>query len=145
LIGEGVFGDEWKQQKVKLEINDIAQLDDSLVVLVGWVGDESASTSDREQRTYGLAVLENSGKTLSVSRFIDLSYIPVSYHTPTNCHWSEADYKTTRSHPRLLLPAGNPMAYIRFSDTLVMLSLSPSKSLPLGVIYADDQTRHTKM
>ena len=57
LIGEGVFGDEWKQQKVKLEINDIAQLDDTLVALVGWVGDESASTSDREQRTYGLAVL----------------------------------------------------------------------------------------
>jgi len=78
LIGEGVFGDEWKQQKVKLEINDIAQLDDSLVALVGWVGDESASTSNREQRTYGLAVLENSDKTLSVSRFIDLAYTPVS-------------------------------------------------------------------
>jgi len=145
LIGEGVFGDEWKQQKVKLEINDIAQLDDSLVALVGWVGDESASTSDREQRTYGLAMLENTGKTLSVSRFIDLSYIPVSYHTPTNYHWSEADYKTTRSHPRLLLPADNPMAYIRFSDTLVMLSLSPSKSLRMGAMYADDQTRHMKM
>ena len=80
LIGEGVFGDEWKQQKVKLEINDIAKLDDSLVALVGWVGDESASTSDREQRTYGLAVLENSGKTIIVSRFIDLAYTPVSYH-----------------------------------------------------------------
>jgi hypothetical protein len=80
LIGEGVFGDEWKQQKVKLEINDIAKLDDSLVALVGWVGDESASTSDREQRTYGLAVLENSGKTLSVSRFIDIIYTPVRYH-----------------------------------------------------------------
>ena len=145
MIGEGVFGDEWKQQKVKLEINDIAQLDDSLVALVGWVGDESASTSDREQRTYGLAMLENTGKTLSVSRFIDLSYIPVSYHTPTNYHWSEADYKTTRSHPRLLLPADNPMAYIRFSDTLVMLSLSPSKSLRMGAMYADDQTRHMKM
>jgi hypothetical protein len=74
-----VFGDEWKQQKVKLEINDISQLDGSLVALIGWVGDESASTSDREQRTYGLAVLENSGKTLSVSRFVDISYIPVSY------------------------------------------------------------------
>ena len=145
MIGEGVFGDEWKQQKVKLEINDIVQLDDSLVALVGWVGDESGSTSDREQRTYGLAVLENSGKTLSVSRFIDLSYIPVSYHTPTHYHWSEADYKTTRSHPRLLLPAGSPMAYIRFSDTLVMLSLSPSKAHRMGVMHADDQMHPTKM
>jgi hypothetical protein len=89
LIGEGVFGDEWKQQKVKLEINDIAQLDDSLVALVGWVGNESASTSsDREQRTYGLAVLESSGKTLGVSRFIDLAYTPVSYQSLSLTVWS---------------------------------------------------------
>lgn len=79
LIGEGVFGDEWKQQKVKLEINDIAQLDDSLVALVGYIGNEGASTSSNgEQRAYGLAVLETSGKTLVVSRFIDLAYTPVS-------------------------------------------------------------------
>jgi hypothetical protein len=144
LIGEGVFGDEWKQQKVKLEINDIAQLDGSLVALVGWVGDESASTSDREQRTYGLAVLENSGKTLGVSRFIDLAYTPVRFQF-SECNRCEADGQTTRSHPRLLLPAGNPMAYIRFSDTLAMLSLSPSKSLFTSMTYTDSQMLLTKM
>jgi hypothetical protein len=80
LIGEGVFGDEWKAQKVLLEINDIAPLDDSLVALVGWTENKSASTSsDRQGRSYGLALLETSGKTLVVSRFIDLAYTPVSF------------------------------------------------------------------
>jgi hypothetical protein len=80
LIGEGVFGDEWKQAQVLLEINDIVTLDGSqLVALVGYTDSQSASTSsDRAARSYGLAILETSAKSLVVSRFIDIAYTPVS-------------------------------------------------------------------
>jgi len=79
IIGEGAFQDDWANNRVKLEINDIAGLDDSLIALVAWSETQAASSSsDRESRSYGLAVLETSGKTLAVSKFIELAYTPVS-------------------------------------------------------------------
>jgi hypothetical protein len=80
LIGEGVFGDDWKQA---IEINDIAPLDSSqLVALVGYTdGQHASSSTDRAGRSYGLAILDISGKNLVVSRFIDLEYTPVSFHS----------------------------------------------------------------
>jgi hypothetical protein len=80
IIGEGVFGDEWKQSQILLEINDIATLDENqLVALVGYTDSQSASSSaGRQHRSYGVAVMDVTGKTLGVTKFIDLAYSSVS-------------------------------------------------------------------
>jgi hypothetical protein len=80
IIGDGVFGDEWKQSQVLLEINDIATLDENqLVALVGYTDSQSASSSaGRQERSYGIATIDVTGKNLAVSRFIDMAYSSVS-------------------------------------------------------------------
>lgn len=79
-----MFGDQWKQSQILLEVNDVAFTgDDQLAALVAYTENQSASSSTANQvRSYGVALLDLGGRSggISVGRFIDLAYSPVSHH-----------------------------------------------------------------
>ena len=81
IVGESVFGDEWRQSNVQLEISDVIfSGDNQLVALVGYTETQAASSSSATRaRAYGLALLDLGGRSgsITVSRFIDVAYKPV--------------------------------------------------------------------
>lgn len=92
IIGEGVFGDQWKQSQVMLEIKDIGFTGDSqLAAVVGYTENQSASSSTANQaRSYGVALLDLSSRSgaITVTRFIDIAYTPVCFRVMSSLHGS---------------------------------------------------------
>lgn len=82
IIGEGVFGDEWRQSQVLLEVNDIAFVGETqLAALVGYTESQSASSSaGSKARSYGIAFLDLGGRSgaMTIARFVNLNHTPVS-------------------------------------------------------------------
>ena len=78
-----MFGDEWKQSQILLEVNDITFTgENQLAAVIGYTEHQSASSSTANQtRSYGVALLDLGGRSgaISVARFFDLDYTPVSY------------------------------------------------------------------
>lgn len=91
IIGEGVFGDEWRQSQVQLEVSDIIfSGENQLAALVGYTENQSASsTAARKERSYGVALLDLGGRSgsITISRFIDVAYKPVRV-TRASSAWS---------------------------------------------------------
>lgn len=83
IIGEGVFGDEWKQSQVLLEVSDIVfSGENQLAALVGYSESQAASSSaSNSGKQFGVALLDLSGRSnsVTVSRFIDMTYVPVCF------------------------------------------------------------------
>lgn len=76
-----MFGDDWKQSQILLEVNDIVVTgDNQLAALIGYIENQSASSSTANQaRSYGVVLLDLGGRSgaINLVRFIELTYTPV--------------------------------------------------------------------
>lgn len=81
IIGEGVFGEDWKRSQVLIEVNDIAfSGENQLAALVGYSESQAASSSSpNSAKSYGVALLDTAGRSgnITVLRFIDMINVPV--------------------------------------------------------------------
>ena len=130
-IGDSVFGDDWKQSQILLEVNDIVVTgDNQLAALIGYTENQSASSSTANQaRSYGVVLLDLGGRSgaINLVRFIELTYTPVRpLHFLQRFLLTFQPFDSTPSHPRILLPVGSPVAYVQFSSAMVLVSFSPS-------------------
>ncbi|WWD16353.1 hypothetical protein CI109_100779 [Kwoniella shandongensis] len=112
-VGSSLF-EQWSSGTVSLELNDIVTLgQDELAVLVSYIEQEPGTSGyPRLHNSHAIVVFSFHPKsqTLMVARTVYVSYL--AHSDPRNL-----------DVPRLLVPPGSSMAFIRFAEVILLISL----------------------
>nr|XP_019048984.1 hypothetical protein I302_02764 [Kwoniella bestiolae CBS 10118]OCF27914.1 hypothetical protein I302_02764 [Kwoniella bestiolae CBS 10118] len=112
-VGNWCF-DSWSSGNVSLELNDIISFgEDELAVLISYVEQQSGTSEyPRLHNSHAIVMfsMHPRSQSLTISRVIDVSYLAHSDPRMLDV-------------PRLLIPAGSSMAFIRFAEVILLVSL----------------------
>ncbi|ORY21434.1 Non-repetitive/WGA-negative nucleoporin C-terminal-domain-containing protein, partial [Naematelia encephala] len=116
-VGQAVFEEEWSPQSIELEVSDLVKYGpQELIALASYTDSRSSSSGHlRPQTSHAIVILHVQARTgaLSVSRVIDVD------------HQSSVDPRFL-DIPRLLIPSGCAVAFIRLASKLIVVSLLPN-------------------
>ncbi|WWC86014.1 uncharacterized protein L201_000885 [Kwoniella dendrophila CBS 6074] len=126
-VGNWCF-DNWSSGAVSLEMNDIVSFgQDELAVLISYVEQET-STSGYPRLHNSHAIITFSihprSQSLMIARVVEVSYL------------AHSDPRTL-DVPRLLVPKGSSMAFIRFAEAVLMVSLDEGSPYEEAVTLKD--------
>ncbi|RXK40460.1 hypothetical protein M231_02293 [Tremella mesenterica] len=114
-VGQTLYGNQWSPHRVHLELNDLlAFSQEELAVLVSYSDHQSGSGSKRIHNSHAIVLFSIHPKSnaLTVDRIVEVSYL------------AHPDPRML-DVPRLSIPSGSPIAFIRFADVIVMVSMLP--------------------
>ncbi|WVQ93625.1 hypothetical protein IAU59_000701 [Kwoniella sp. CBS 9459] len=126
-VGNWLF-DNWSGGEISLELNDIVPLgQDDLAVLVSFVEPQSSTSGyPRLHNSHAIVTfgLHPRSQALIVSKVINVSYLAHSDPRMLDV-------------PRLLVPPGSSMAFIRFAETILVVSLDESAPYEEAITLKD--------
>ncbi|WRT63927.1 uncharacterized protein IL334_000854 [Kwoniella shivajii] len=120
--------DNWSNGNVSLELNDVVSCgQDELAVLISYVEQQSGTSGyPRLHNSHAIVIfaIHPRSQTLMVSRVVDVSYLAHSDPRMLDV-------------PRLLVPLGSSMAFIRFAEVVLMVSLDESAPYEEAITLKD--------
>ncbi|WWD09172.1 hypothetical protein V865_007294 [Kwoniella europaea PYCC6329] len=126
-IGNWCF-DNWSSGNVSLELNDLVSFgSNELAVLISYV-EQQTRTSEypRSHNSHAIVMfsIQPRSQSLMISRIVDVSYLAHSDPRMLDV-------------PRLLVPPGSSMAFIRFAEVVLMVSLDEGSPYEEAITLRD--------
>ncbi|OCF44072.1 hypothetical protein I317_02025 [Kwoniella heveanensis CBS 569] len=126
-VGNWLF-DNWSSGDISLELNDVVSLDqDEIAVLVSYVEQRSSTSGyPRLHNSHAIVTfaIHPRSQALVISKAINVSYLAHSDPRMLDV-------------PRLLVPPGSAMAFIRFAETILVVSLDESAPYEEAITLKD--------